>query len=136
MDPSPHASPDISRLLTLFARLVSRHGFQAPANVAEFVAAPGAALVFFAEDPKRVPETWDVAVVLPDIVSLSPCPLRVGLLDPAASRAAAANYGVQVWPTLVFTREGQKIGAIERMQGWSEYRELLTAILKPELEIS
>lgn len=134
MDTLPHSSPDMARLLTLFARQVGMQGFRAlPASgVAEFVAEPGDAVLFFAEDPKRFPETWDVAVVLPDLVRLSPRPLRVALLDPTVSRALAPNYGVQMWPSLVFTREGRILGRIERMRDWDEYARQIHAIVANE----
>ncbi len=131
MQATPNASPDIARLLTLFARLVAENGFKAltAESVGDFVAAPGEAVLFFAEDPKRVPETWDVAAVLPGILRLSSRALRVGLLDPTAARAVAPQYRVRVWPSLVFTRDGQYLGAIERMQDWNDYEHQIAAIL-------
>lgn len=131
---SPNASPDIARLLTLFARLVAENGFKAltPASVDEFVREPGEAVLFFAEDPRRVPESWDVAVVLPSILRLSARPLRVGLLDPVTARALAGRFGVAVWPSLVFTRDGEYLGCIERMQDWNDYEERISAILSAE----
>lgn len=128
---TPHASPDLSRLLTLFARHVASHGFHAlpAAGVQDFVAMPGEAVLFFAEDPRRVPETWDVAVVLPDLVRLSPRPLRVALLDPTVARAVASSHGVELWPSLVFTREGRVLGRIERMRDWDEYARRIPQIM-------
>jgi hydrogenase-1 operon protein HyaE len=133
----PHASPDLSRLLTLFARYVATHGFHAlpAAGVQEFVALPGDAMLFFSEDPRRVPETWDVAVVLPDLVRLSPRPLRVALLDPTVARALASSYGVDLWPSLVFTREGRILGRIERMRDWDEYAQRIPRIVTEDTEV-
>ncbi|HEY8539938.1 MAG TPA: hypothetical protein VIL28_13805 [Steroidobacteraceae bacterium] len=135
MEPLPHTSPDLSRLLTLFARHVATHGFHglSAAGVAEFAAQPGHAVLFFAEDPKRVPETWDVAVVLPELVRLSPRPLRVALLDPAAARAVASSYGVVMWPSLVFTCEGRILGRIERMRDWDEYARRIPEIVTEDV---
>lgn len=130
MEFSPNASPDIARLLTLFARLVAQQGYKALSaqSTREFVEAPGEAMLFFAEDPKRVPETWDVAVVLPDIVRTN-CPqVRVGLLDPVSARALAGEFGVSLWPSLVFLRDGQYLGAIERMRDWDDYARRIAAI--------
>lgn len=134
MHPTPNASPDIARLLTLFARLVAENGFKALtlANFDEFVHEPGEAVLFFAEDPKRVSESWDVAVVLPSILRMIARPLRVGLLDPVSARALAARFGVTVWPSLVFTRDGGYLGRIERMQDWNDYEERILAILSKE----
>ena len=72
MDPSPYAAPDTARLLTLFASHVRQHGWQAPgaASFDAFVAQPGLAVLVFSDDPRRVPECWDVAVILPDLAKL------------------------------------------------------------------
>jgi len=131
MESHSFSAPDIARLLTLFARQVRESGFSAlsAAGADEFAARPGPAVLFFADDPKRVPETWDVAVVLPDILRASAEPLRVGLLDPAAARALAGRYGVFRWPSLVFLRDGAYLGALERMRDWGEYLEEIPRIL-------
>jgi hydrogenase-1 operon protein HyaE len=129
--PSPHATPDISRLLTLFAKHVQSHGWQAPgaAQVDAFVAAPGHAILFFTDDPRRAPECWDVAVVLPDLLAAHAAGARVALLDPATSKAVAARFGVAIWPSLVFMRDGEYLGVIERMRDWEEYAGRIPQIL-------
>jgi len=131
MEPTIFSTPDIARLLTLFARQVRESGFTAlsGANVTEFAELPGAAVLFFADDPKRVPETWDVAVVLPDILRAGAEPLRVGLLDPASARRLAPRFGVIRWPSLVFLRDGAYLGVIERMRDWDEYLAEIPKIL-------
>jgi len=131
MEPTLFSSPDIASLLTLFARQVREQGFSAvsPASLPEFLEHPGGAVLFFADDPKRVPETWDVAVVLPDILRASGEPLCVGLLDPAGAKTLAERYGVVRWPSLVFLRDGEYLGVIERMRDWDEYAEQIPEIL-------
>lgn len=128
---SPHSTPDISRLLTLFARHVQLHGCHAPGatQLDAFVAAPGNAVLFFTDDPRRAPECWDVAVVLPDLLAAHAKGARVALLDPATSKAVAARYGVAIWPSLVFMRDGEYLGVIERMRDWEEYAERIPRIL-------
>jgi hydrogenase-1 operon protein HyaE len=131
VDPTPFASPDLARLLTLYARLVAESGFEAvnAATVEDFVSSPGESVLFFAEDPKRIPETWDLAVVLPEVLRAAGRPLRVGLLDPPLARALATRYGVSVWPSLVFLRDGAYLGALERMRNWDEFGSQIPAIL-------
>lgn len=130
MELSPHASPDVGRLLTLFAGLVAKHGFTAPStgNARDFICEAGESVLFFAEDPRRVPETWDVAVVLPDIVRVNWPQLRVGLLDPPLARALAREFGVTLWPSLVFLSDGRMLGVIERMRDWDDYARRIAAI--------
>ena len=129
-----YATPDIARLLTLFASHVRQHGFEAPgpASLKAFLAAPGPAVLVFVEDPRRVPECWDVAVILPDVLRACAPGIRVGLLDPQTSRGLAARFGVCQWPSLVFLRDGGYLGAISRMRDWVEYRSLIPAILALE----
>lgn len=131
MEPMTFCAPDIAKLLTLFARQVRESGFTAlsAGNAADFADLPGPAVLFFADDPKRVPESWDVAVVLPDVLSATLEPLRVGLLDPASAHGLAARYGVIRWPSLVFLRDGAYLGVIERMRDWDEFRAEIRRVL-------
>lgn len=133
MDPSPYAAPDTARLLTLFASHVRQHGWQAPgaASFDAFVAQPGLAVLVFSDDPRRVPECWDVAVILPDLVRQCLPGARVALLDPQASRALGPRYEVCQWPSLVFLRDGAHLGTIERMRDWDDYAARIGAILAP-----
>lgn len=138
MDPSTataYSTPDIARLLTLFASHVREHGYQAPGSAAveSFLAAPGPAVLVFVEDPRRMPECWDVAVILPDVLRECAPGVRVGLLDPQTSRSLAARFGVCQWPSLVFLRDGGYLGAISRMRDWEDYRSLIPALLKLEV---
>jgi hydrogenase-1 operon protein HyaE len=136
MQAAPDSSPDISRLLTLFARLVAQHGFEAPgvSRIAEFARSKGTVVLFFAGDPRRVPESWDVAVVLPDLLAAVRDGMRVALLDPALSQSLAAQYEVTILPTLVFMRDGQRLGAIERMRDWEDFEQRIAKILSRSAE--
>src|ERR1700690_3607154 len=131
MEPIIFSTPDIARLLTLFTRQVRESGFTALSSTtaAEFPELPGPTVLFFPGARKRVPETWDVAVVLPDVLRASAEPLRVGLLDPASARQLAVEFGVFRWPSLVFLRDGAYLGVIERMRDWDEYLAQIPTIL-------
>jgi hydrogenase-1 operon protein HyaE len=124
-------SPSIERLRQRVDVLQSRHGFRALDAEAfdAFVAQPGTSLVLFAEDPAKVPETWDLTVILPDLVaSLAEAP-RVGMLAPAAARTLATRYGIRLWPALLVLRDGAYLGAVEGLQDWSAYMRRLPEIL-------
>lgn len=131
MELTPNSSPDIARLLTLYAGYVREHGYSAvsAANIQAFIAGPGDAVLLFAEDPRKAPETWDVAVVLPDLLAAAAPTARVGLLDPASTRALSEGFDVTLCPTLLFFRDGQRAGAIERMRDWDHYLERIPQIL-------
>ncbi len=127
-------SPGIERLNQRLDFLHSRHGFELldGETFAVFAAQAGAALVLFAEDPAKVPETWDLTVILPEAVARTGVAVRVGILAPAAARALAPRYGIRIWPALLCLRDGQYLGTIEGLKDWSAYVRLLPELLAAE----
>ncbi|MGB0126431.1 MAG: hypothetical protein WBP72_02245, partial [Rhodocyclaceae bacterium] len=96
--------------------------FLTEAALAEFLAQPGEAVLFFVEEPERYRETLDVAVILPELVAASTKPFRVGVLLPDVARPLAPRFGLRRWPALVFLRGGEYLGAIEGLLDWAEFR--------------
>ncbi len=113
----PAAEPPlVTRLIErLGATRLDEDGFDA------FVAGAGHTVLFFTEDPLRVKETLDVAVILPEIAAAVTQRLRVGVLPPALANARASRYGVRRWPALVFLRDGGWLGNVEGLRDWAEY---------------
>ena len=126
-----NTSPSLERLSQRLAILEARHGYRLldGDSFADFVAAPGAALILFAEDPAKVPETWDLTVILPEVVTRLDGPLRVGVLAPEAARGLAPRYGIRLWPALLALRDGAYLGTIEGLKDWSAYSRLLPELL-------
>lgn len=124
-------SPGIERLNQRLDFLHSRHGFELldGETFAAFAAQAGAALVLFAEDPAKVPETWDLTVILPEAVTRLPIDVRVGVLAPAAARSLAARYGIRIWPALLALRDGDYLGTVEGLKDWGTYVRLLPELL-------
>lgn len=132
MSEMPHPpSPTLDALAALLDRFEKLHGFARldEAGFGDFAAAPGDCVVLFAEDPARVPETWDVAVVLPEVLKDLGGRLRAGVLDMASARRLAPRYGFGTWPALVFLRDGGYVGVIEGMRDWAVYRREASAML-------
>lgn len=74
------------------------------------------ALIYTGE-PARSPESWDVCVVLPEL--LATCAGLAGaILDPAESARAAARFGIDKLPALVVLRRGAYVGVVEGMRDW------------------
>jgi hydrogenase-1 operon protein HyaE len=124
-------SPTAEDFNVLMDRMAERHGFAQldAGNFEAFAAGPGDRVVLFAEDPVRVPETWDVAVVLPEVLKRLGGSLQAGVLDVASARGLALRYGFSTWPALVFLRAGEYVGAIEGMRDWDAYLREMSAML-------
>jgi hydrogenase-1 operon protein HyaE len=107
----------------LIARLFSQHGCTeiAADNIDSFVEAPGHAILAFTEDPLRVRETLDLAVILPELMRAFPGRFRVGVLLPGAARQLHTRYGFRRWPAFVVLRDGKHVGAIDGLRNWDEY---------------
>ena len=126
------ATPDGDRLLALFQRHAEHHGHAVLTDAAgadAFLAGPGDRVLLLADDPRLVPESWDVAVILPDAVKPVAAKLSVGLALPAVARPIAARYAINLWPALLFVRDGQYVGALEGMRDWAVYAKEIPAML-------
>lgn len=126
-----YTTPTLDRLAEQFGRLADRHGYTLldGAGFDDFFRQEGETLVLFADDPQRVPETWDLVVILPELVKSLRCKLRVGLLAPELARALAPRYGIRLWPALLGLRRGAYLGVIEGMKDWSVYAAQLPQLL-------
>ena len=121
----------------LVTRLIERLGATRldDSSFDAFAAGTGYTTLFFTEDPLRIKETLDAAVILPEIVGAVTQRLRVGVLPPALANAKAPLYGVRRWPALVFLRDGGWLGNVEGLRDWGEYvavtNELLAGPVRP-----
>ncbi|MDA8152872.1 MAG: hypothetical protein M0003_09195 [Acidithiobacillus sp.] len=123
---------DVSTVRSLhLQRLVEHYGF--PCVTQETVddfANNGTVVLFFAGDPVRYPETNDVAVILPELAAIFFGRFQTAIVAADAEKTLQARYGVTVWPTLVFLRQGAKIGTISRMRNWGEYLREVALLLE------
>ena len=119
------------RLGRLLDKLTAGDGFTLldEASVAAFADAPGACVLLFVEDPASVPESWDVGVVLPEVLKDLGHPCRTGVVTPETGRTIRGRYGFSRWPAAVFLRDGGYLGAIEGMKDWSVFVSEVRAIL-------
>ena len=124
-------SPSIDRLQERFGILQARYGYQLldAESFGEFAKAPGNTLILFADDPAKVPETWDLTIILPEALLRMEGEVRVGLLPPAVARSLATRFGIRIWPALLALRDGDYLGTIEGLKDWSSYVRLLPELL-------
>ena len=109
----------VAALHPLLAQLFTKHGFTAVAaeSLNAFLSSPGHALLVFTEDPLRVKETLDLAVIVPELAHAFPGRFRVGVLLPESARQAQARYGGYV-------------GAVDGLRNWDEYLETVAQLLE------
>ena len=124
----------VPRLHPLLERLTREPGYAVPGleTFDGFAARAGDTLLFFADDPERIKETLDLAVILPEIALAFPGRFAVVVLLPEVANAVARRYGVRRWPALVLLRDGQYVGAIEGLRDWDEYRFQIMRLLEIE----
>lgn len=107
----------------LLDRLASRHGvadldetgFQA------FMDAPGDGVALLTDEPDKAPESWDLAVIFPDLLAATGAGPRGGVLRPEQARALLGRFGVNRLPALLFMRDGGYVGVIEGLRDWGEF---------------
>jgi hydrogenase-1 operon protein HyaE len=92
-------------------------------------AAGAVAVLLFAGDPVRWPESTDVAVVLPELIEAFQGRLQGAVIAPQAELALAPRFNVQVYPSLVLCREGKVHDVIPKIKDWSVYIDRITGLL-------
>ena len=78
-------------------------------------------VLFFTEDASKFPETNDVAMILPELVKAFGGRFSTAVIAPGDQRRLQMRYGFREWPSLVFLRNGEYLGAISRVQDWNVY---------------
>jgi hydrogenase-1 operon protein HyaE len=115
--------------LALLARLAHDHGIPtlSAAALPSRAAATPVLAVLFTGEPAQSPESWDVCVVLPELLAACAGVAAV-ILDAAESRRAASSFGVDRLPALVVLRAGEYTGVIEGMRDWEPFVAELTRL--------
>jgi hydrogenase-1 operon protein HyaE len=90
-------------------------------NINEYIQSQDECVLFFTENPTRFPESDDVAMILPELVKEYGYRFTAAVIEQDSQRKLQARYDFKEWPTLVFLRKGEYLGAISRVQDWNEY---------------
>ncbi len=114
------ASPTIDGLDRLLQRqrAAGLATLDGAAALDEMAGAAGDLVLLLTDDPARNPESWDLAVVLPELLKAFAGRLAAAAMLPAAARETAARYGVARFPSLLFLRGGDYVGVLEGMYDW------------------
>lgn len=117
----------------LIDRLLNELGYTevSLSNHDEFVSQPGMNVLFFPGDPSVAKDSTDVAVVLPELVQAFDGQLRPGVVTDTwgDGKELKRHYGFSAYPSLVFVRSGEYVGAITRIQDWADYLETISELL-------
>jgi hydrogenase-1 operon protein HyaE len=114
----------------LLQRLLDEFGYPllTTASHETFVRSHEYSVLFFTEDPNKIKESLDVAVVLPELQKAFP-QLAAALIDREAEQELQARYCFVTWPALVLLKRGDFLGTIIRIQNWDDYLQQITEIL-------
>lgn len=115
----------------LIEQLQTRHGYPLldADSYDHFVYGAGTVVLFFCNDPVQFPESHDVAVILPELVKAFSGRLQAAIIAKPIERELQARFRFTGWPSLVFLRNGEYLGAITGIRDWQEYRQETVRIL-------
>jgi hydrogenase-1 operon protein HyaE len=107
----------------LLDKLVAKHGitefdhtgFQA------FINESGNGVALLTEEPDTAPESWDMAVIFPELLAAIGARLRTTIVRPESAKILQTRFGLGRLPALLFVRDGGYVGAIEGLRDWSEF---------------
>ncbi len=103
------------------SRLVSQRGVEVSASTVDtFLEARGPALLVFTGDPKLRAEAQDVAIVAQELVKQAG-EVPVGLVVEEGDVTLQQRFGVTVFPSVVFLRDGQRVSLVAKVQDWAVY---------------
>jgi len=81
-------------------------------------AGAGDLALLLTDDPARSPESWDMAVILPEVLRSFDGRLSARTAMPDVSRELARRFGVTRYPSVLFVRDGDYVGVLEGMYDW------------------
>lgn len=101
-------------------------------NYDEFVNNQEVSVIYFGGDPKRYPESNDVIVVLPELEKAFKNQFSVAVVSEEDEQVLSKKYGFNMWPALIFLKNGKYIDMMTRIQDWSDYMRQIPIILEKE----
>jgi hydrogenase-1 operon protein HyaE len=118
-------------LLALLERLATASGIPTVAAADLDAHAAGVPALAVLLTATKSPESWDVCIVLPELLRAVPG-VRAVAVAPAESARLASRFGVDKYPSLVVLRDGRYTGVIEGMQDWEPFVVALSALASAE----
>jgi hydrogenase-1 operon protein HyaE len=116
----------------LLKSVIERHGYPVidHEEVDRFAARHEHVVLFFAGDAERLGESNDVAVVLPELHKAFAGAFVPAVVARGSERALQRRFRFNAFPSLVFLRRGEYLGAIQRVLDWADYLAQTAEILR------
>lgn len=116
----------------LLDKLAANHGLADldQAGFDAFIQAAGDTVILLVDEPDRVPESWDLAVIFPDLLKAAGITLRAGLLRPEQAAKIQPRFAINRMPALLLLRDGGYVGVIEGLRDWGDF----VAVLRETLQ--
>lgn len=116
----------------LLDKLVAKHGIPEldQAGFQAFMDESGNAVALLTEEPDTAAESWDMAVIFPELLAAIGANMRAAVLRPESARVLQTRFGLGRLPALLFLRNGAYVGAIEGLRDWSEFVAECAAMLQ------
>lgn len=118
----------------LIKAMIEQYGYPVLTSetIDDYIQSQAECVLFFTENPTRFPESDDVAMILPELVKEYGNRFNAAVIAQESQRQLQARYAFKEWPTLVFLRNGEYLGAISRVQDWNEYIIRINDFLRSE----
>lgn len=125
---APQASAPHPLILRLerelgYPRLASEH------DAAQFLSRPGLHCLFIPGDAGRNLETADAAVILPELRIAFQNRFDCAIVDESIEARLRERHRALKTPGLLFFRETDFLGSIEKVRDWTDYLARITHIL-------
>jgi hydrogenase-1 operon protein HyaE len=130
----PPRSAMSNNFSSLLDKLVATHNIAEldHAGFQDFINEAGSGVALLTEEPDTAPESWDMAVIFPELLAAIGAQLRTTIVRPESARILQTRFGLSRLPALLFVRDGGYVGAIEGLRDWSEFvREFAETLHKP-----
>jgi hydrogenase-1 operon protein HyaE len=118
----------------LLDKLVAKHGISEfdHTSFQNFIKESGNGVALLTEEPDIAPESWDLAVIFPELLAAIGVQLRTTIIRPEGAKILQTRFGLSKLPAILFVRDGGYVGAIEGLRDWSEFvREFAEMLQKP-----
>lgn len=95
----------------------------------DFARGNGDTILFVGGDWNRHVEVNDVAVILPELLKASNGLLKAAVLERDSERRIQTRYRFSKFPSLIFLRDGEYLGVIQKVLDWQDYIAEINRIL-------